>query len=431
MNKHILARFGERVRPTGLWLHSSFLKLWAAETVSSFGSQVTIVALPLLAALTLDASPLQMGLLSAASTAPFLLIGLFVGAWVDRTHRAPLLAVSDLARAALLAVIPAAWMLGFLSMGLLYAVALGAGTFTVILDVASLSVLPALVGRESLVEGNGKLEASRSLAQIGGPGLAGWLVGLFGAPLAVLIDAVSYLISATFLIRLKTPGEILFSSPDEPRRMLRDVAEGLRVVFAHRLLRPLVLCSATHNFFGFVFLSIYVLYLTADLGLGPAAVGLVFALGGVGALLGALVAQPAARWFGQGPAMTGSVILCGLWGMAIPLAVAVPAVALPMVLAAEFAQYLFLVIYRVGEVSARQALTLDHLLGRVNATQRFLVYGAIPLGGLCGGFLGEVVGVPLTLVAGMVGMLLAYLWLMLSPVRTMRRRNQANMESGR
>ena len=417
MNKSILARFDGRFRPASLWLHSGFLKLWAAETVSGFGSQVTIVALPLLAALTLDASPLQMGLLSAAGTAPFLLIGLLVGVLVDRVRRIPLLVASDLARAALLAGIPVAWMFGWLNMGLLYTVALGTGVFTVVFEVAAMSLLPALVGRKNLVEGNGKLEASRSLAQVGGPGISGWLVGLFGAPLTILLDAISYLASAVFLVRLKIPEEP--SSSGSRRPALQDVLEGLRVVFTHRLLRPLVLCSTTHSFFGFVFLSVYVLYLTDDLGLGPATVGLVFALGGVGALLGALAANPVARKVGQGRAMAGSMVTCGLFGMAIPLAVVVPAVALPMILAAEFIQYLFLTSYRVGEVSARQALTKDHLLGRVNATQRFLVYGAIPLGGLCGGFLGEMIGVPLTLVTGMLGVLLASLWLIFSSAKSM------------
>jgi len=420
MHKSIHSFLGDRLRLAGLWLHPGFLKFWASETVSGFGSQVTIVALPLLAALRLDASPLQMGLLSAASTAPFLLIGLFVGVWVDRARKVPLLVASDVARAALLAVVPVAWAAGWLSMGLLYAVALGAGSLTVVFEVAALSLLPALVGRESLVEGNGKLEASRSLAQVGGPGTAGWMVGIFGAPLAVLLDAASYLVSAAFLARLRAPQEAPTPSEEEPRRVMPDVAEGLRAVFSHRLLRPLVLCSATHNLFGFVFLSVYVLYLTDDLGLGPTTVGFVFALGGVGALLGAFTADPAARGFGAGPAMVGSMVLCGLWGLAIPFAVLFPAVALPLVLAAEFAQYLFLTIYRVGEVSARQRIAPDHLLGRVNATQRFLVYGAIPLGGLLGGALGEVIGVPMTLVVGMLGMLLASLWLLLSPVRSMR-----------
>lgn len=423
MQDSIFSRLGGRLRPAGLWRHPGFLKLWAATTVSGFGSEITFLALPLLAALLLDASPAQMGLLLAAFTAPFLLIGLPVGVWVDRARRVPLLISSDLARAALLTLVPVAWAAGWLDMWLLYAVALGVGSLTVVFEVASLSLLPALIGRGHLVEGNAKLEASSSLAQIGGPALAGGLVGLLGAPLAVLLDAVSYVVSAGFLQRLdawEKPRTKLDAPAGSLRHVLREAGEGPRMVFAHPLLRPLVLCSATNNFSGLVFFAVYVLYLTDDLGLGPAAVGLVFSLGGLGALLGALSAGRASRRFGAGATMAGAMLLCGVSGMAIPLAVAVPAVALPMVLAAEFAQWFFLVVYRVIEVSVRQKVTPDHLLGRMNATERFVVYGAIPLGALLGGILGEAAGVRVALVAGMLGMLAASLWLLLSPVRSMR-----------
>ncbi len=405
----------------GLWQHPGFFKLWSALTVSRFGSEISALALPLLAALVLDASPAQMGLLSAAATVPFLLIGLLVGIWVDRLRRGPLLVASDLARAALLVAVPVSWAAGWLSMSLLYAVALGVGSLTVVFEVASMSLLPALVGRGRLIEGNGKLEASRSLAQIGGPGIAGGLVGLLGAPVAVLLDAASYLVSAAFLLRLRAPETSAARPANGPHRASREIREGLRAVFSSPLLRPVVLCSATNSFSGFVFLSVYLLYLTEDLGLGPTAVvGMVFALGGVGALLGALVAETAARRFGGGKTMVSSMVLCGLSGMTIPLAVAVPVVALPMVLAAEFTQWMFLVVYKTGEVSMRQEVTPDYLLGRVNATERFVTYGAISLGALLGGFLGAEIGVRAALVTGMAGMLLASSWLLFSPVRSWR-----------
>lgn len=422
MQNSVFSRLGGWLRPTGLWRHTGFSLLWTATTVSRFGSEVTVLALPLTAALLLDASPAQMGFLLAASTAPFLLFGLFVGVWVDRSRRLPLLIFSDLARAAVLLAIPVAWAAGWLNLGLLYAVALGAGTLSVVFDVSYVSLLPALIGRERLVEGNAKLEASRSLAQVSGPALGGGLVGLLGAPLAVLLDAASYVVSACFLLRLDAREEPPKKTDDteSPRRALREAGEGLRVVFTHPLLRPLVLCSASVNFSGLVFLAAYVIYMTKDLGLGPTAVGMVFALGGLGALLGATVAERASLRFGAGPTMAGAMVLCGLSGMAIPLAVAVPTIALPMVMAAEFAQWLFLVVYLVIEVSVRQTVTPDHLQGRVNATERFLVNGAIPLGALLGGLLGEVVGIRFALVAGMLGMLAASLWLLLSPVRSMR-----------
>jgi hypothetical protein len=255
----------------GLWQHPGFFKLWSALTVSRFGSEISALALPLLAALVLDASPAQMGLLSAAATVPFLLIGLLVGIRVDRLRRGPLLVASDLARAALLVAVPVSWAAGWLSMSLLYAVALGVGSLTVVFEVASMSLLPALVGRGRLIEGNGKLEASRSLAQIGGPGIAGGLVGLLGAPVAVLLDAASYLISAAFLVRLRAPETSAARPANGPHRASREIREGLWAVFSSLLLRPVVLCSATNSFSGFVFLSVYLLYLTEDLGLGATA----------------------------------------------------------------------------------------------------------------------------------------------------------------
>ncbi|CAA9465324.1 MAG: hypothetical protein AVDCRST_MAG02-3567 [uncultured Rubrobacteraceae bacterium] len=218
-----LSRFFGRPKPDGLWRHPGFLRLWAAQTVSGVGSQVTIVALPLLAAIELDASPGEMGLLAATGTVPSLLIGLFTGVWVDRLRRGPLLVFADLARVALLFLVPVAWAAGWLGMGLLYAVSFGVGSLTVVFEVAALSLLPALVGRGRPVEANEKLEASRSLAQIGGPGIAGGLVGAVGAPLAVLLDAVSYLVSAAFLVRLGATEEASSGYANGPRHVRREM----------------------------------------------------------------------------------------------------------------------------------------------------------------------------------------------------------------
>ncbi len=279
-----------RWRPTGLWRHPGFLRYWAADSISQFGIQISAVALPLAAALVLGASAGEMGLLAAAGTAPFLLIGLFVGVWVDRVRRRPLLILSDLARAALLLAVPLAWALDALSMELLYCVAFLVGIFTVVFEVAFVSYLPSLVGHHQLVEGNGKIAASASAAQVGGPGIAGVLVGLLSAPIAVLIDAVSYLVSAALMWKIPAP-EPAPTRQDEAQKVWREIGERLRAVFGDPVLRALIMCSATNTLFGFVFLAVYVLYMTGDLGLGPTAVGLVFATGGLGAVLGAVVAQ--------------------------------------------------------------------------------------------------------------------------------------------
>jgi MFS family permease len=201
---------------------------------------------------------------------------------------------------------------------------------------------------------------------------------------------------------------------------LTEIGEGLRLVLHHRLLRPLAGCSATFQFFGWAFLAVYVLYMTDDLGLGPAAIGTVFALGGVGALIGALIAEPLARRFGVGPTIVWARLACGLGGLVVPIAVVAPGVALPMVLFAEWFQWLALVVANVNTISLRQAVTPDRLLGRVNASWRFIVSGMIPLGGLAGGFLGEAIGAQWVLVVGVVGMLAAFAWIAVSPVRGIR-----------
>jgi len=409
------------VRPglfTGLWRQPDFLKFWSASAISDIGSQVSALALPLIAALTLGATPWQMGLLSAAGSAPTLLVGLFAGVWVDRLRRRPALIAADIGRAALLLTIPLASVMGVLRIEILYAVALLAGGLGVLFDVAFLSFVPSLVARDRLVEANSKVEVTSSIAQVAGPGLGGVLVGRWGAPFAVFIDALSFVGSALLIARIRAAEP----SPAAAGRagVLAEIGEGLRVVFAHPLVRVLVGCSATTNLFGRMFIAVYVLYMTRDLGLSAVGIGLVFATGGVGALAGALVAGPATRRLGPGPAMIWAQLLFGVTGMAVPLAVLVPKVALPMVVASEFGQWMSVTVYYVNAVSVRQALTPDRLQGRVNATARFLAGGVLPVGALIGGGLGGVIGLPLTLVAAEFGMLFGFVWLFLSPVRALR-----------
>ena len=418
-----------RWTPAGLWHHPDFLRLWAADTVSQFGSQVTLLALPLAAALTLDASAAQMGLLTAAGTLPWLLIGLFAGALVDRRRRRPVLVAADLARALLLLAVPTAWALNLLRIELLYTVAFLVSCLTVFFDVAYLAFLPALVRRDQLLEGNSKLGASASVAQFAGPGVAGGLVSLVSAPFAILLDALSFLLSAVFLrqIRAEEPVPALAASG---RHVRADIAEGLRTVLRDPILRALTGCGATTTLFGYAFLAVYVLYLTDHLGLGPGAIGAVFALGGFGALIGAMAAGPAARRFGVGRTIIGARLLVGLGGMVIPVAVLVPAVALPMVVAAEFFQWLMLVLADVNSLSLRQAVTPDRLQGRVNATSRVLVWGFQPLGALLGGLLGTLFGAPSALVVGMLGMLAAVGWVYWSPLRGLREVPVGNADQG-
>lgn len=401
---------------SALWRHREFLKFWAGSGISDVGSQVTALALPLIAALTLHATPWQMGLLAASGSAPVLVVGLCAGVWVDRIRRRPVMIATDVGRALLLSIIPLAAVTGVLRMEILYAVMLLTGSLTVLFDVAHMSFVPSLVSANQLVDGNSKIKTTSAAAEVAGPSLGGVLVSVLGAPFAVLVDALSFLGSAIFIAWTRV-NESLPRTRDERAGVVAEIGEGLRVVIHDRIRRALAGCSATIILFGRMFNAVYVLYMTRHLGLSAVGVGLVFGTGGVGSLLGSIVAAPIARRYGTGRTMIGAQLAFGLTGLMVPLAVFVPEIALPMIVASEFAQWMALLIYYVNGISLRQAITPDRLQGRVNATVRFLAGGATLIGALIGGALGGVIGVPLTLVVACGGMLLSFLWLLLSPVR--------------
>ncbi len=405
-----------RRRREGLWRHHDFLNLWAAQSVSLVGSQITLLALPLAAALQLRASPVQMGLLAAAAEAPFLLASLPAGVWVDRARRRPLLVAADLGRALLLLSVPLAAVVGTLRIEQLYAVAFGVGLLNVLFDVAHYAYVPALLPRDLLVDGNSKLQVSYSVADSAGPGLAGGLVQLLSAPAAVLVDAATYLVSALLLRRIKTP-----EAPPQPATgegLRRQIAEGLRALLGHPLLRPIVLASAVIGLFARGVLALYVLFATRELGIGPATLGLVFAAGGVGAIPGAFLAARAARRFGTGPVILGGWFVGGLALLLVPIASgpwAVPLLAASQLLAGGVGT-----VANVNQWSLRQAVTPDHLQGRVTAGHRFLVYGAEPVGALLAGFLAAGIGLRPALLVCALGAAAGPLVALFSPLRRLR-----------
>lgn len=407
-----------------------FARFWAGQSISQVGTQFTAVALPLLAALTLGASPVAVGILAAASGLPHLLFGLLAGAWIDRLRRRPVMIAADAIRAGLLLVIPvAAWFDG-LSIELLIVVAFAAESLTVFFDVAYLAYVPTLVGRRDLVAANSRLEAAASGARVVGPALAGGLVRWLGAPLALVIDALSYLGSAFFLWRIRTP-EPPPHRENAQSTVADDIQEGLRTVWRAPVLRALALSSSMVNLAGYLFLSIYVLYLTRSLGLGAEAVGLVFAAGGVGALAGSVIAGPARIRWGVGSVLIGSQVLFGVTGMLVPVAVLFPQYALPLIIGAEFLQWVMVLVYDINAVSLRQAVTPDRILGRVNGTMRFLIWGSRPLGSLAGGYLGSRIGLPETLAVGAFGMLVAFLPLLASPIPRLRTTHELSADIDR
>lgn len=399
-----------------LWRHADFMKLWTAQTISVFGDQFTGLAIPLIAALTLHATPGQMGILTAVERAPFLLIGLFAGVWVDRLRRRPILISGDLGRAAVLLTIPVAALAAGLSMPHLYVVGLMVGILTVFFDVAYQAYLPALVNRRQLVEGNSKLEATRSLANLAGPGIAGVVIQLIGAPLAIVLDAASFVLSGGLIGLIK--GREPAVARAARSAMLAEVREGLGVVFGNRLLRSIAGCTGTSNFFTSALFTLYILFATRDLALGPAQIGIIFSLGNVSGLIGALSAGRLAARFGVGRTIVGAALLGGL-GL-IPIALATRETAFPLLVLAGLMENFAVPAYNINQVSLRQAITPLRLQGRMNATMRFLVWGTMPLGGLVGGVLGEALGLRPAIAITAVGGLLAFLWVALSPVSVLK-----------
>ncbi|UVS77916.1 enterobactin exporter EntS [Actinokineospora sp. UTMC 2448] len=396
--------------------HADFRRLWAGDTIAQVGTHVGLVVLPLLAVGLLNASAFQMGLLTAAEHAAFLLLGLPAGAWVDRVRRRPLMIRMDLARAALLATVPLAWWMDALTFTQLVVVALLVGTCTVFFDVGYQSYLPSLVGRQHLVEGNAKLQASHSVAFTTGPALGGGLAQLVGTAVALLTTGLGYLASALFLSRIRT----VEPEPARPaRRDLRaEVMEGLRFVVRNRYLRPMVSCTATWNLFGGVQNAVLILFLVTQVGLTEGAVGLVVGLAGVGGIVGALVAARVNRAIGQARAIWVVQVVSAPFGLLLPMAA--PGWPLVVAVAGTVVVSVCVVVYNVAQVSFRQTICPDHLLGRMNASVRFLVWGSLPLGGLLGGVLGELIGLRPTLWVAASGCGLASLWVLLSPLRGLR-----------
>jgi len=407
-----------------------FLRLWAAETISHFGSNITGIALPFVAITLLQAGPLEVAILNLADFLPFLLIGLLWGALVDRLPRRAVLIGGDLGRAILILTIPLAYLAGVLSLPQLIAVGFLVGVLTVFFDVAYQAYLPSLIGREDLVEGNSKLEFSRSAAGLLGPGLGGLLVDLLRAPIAMLVDAASFLASALFLATIRdqrgaatTPNDASESKSNgtapAPTRgtMRREIAEGLRYVFGHPALRTIGAATATSNLFSSIGGAAFMLFAINELQMTPALIGLAFSLGSVGGLVASLVAGPLSRRFGVGRVIVVTVALGGPFEFAVGLGSAgADALNLALIAAAGFAMGGSGTIYNINQVSLRQAITPEAMSGRMNATMRWFVWGTMPIGSIIGGIIGETLGVRAAILIGGAGATLAFVPLLFGPV---------------
>lgn len=374
--------------------HRDFRLLLVGQTTSQLGAQISGVAIPLLAVLTLRASPLQLGLVTASGTLAFALIGLPAGAWVDRWPCRPILIASDVTRAVLLATIPVASLLGILTITHLIVVSLLAGSARVFFDLAYQSYTPLVVGKNRLLAGNSAMETVRASAQVFGPGLGGWLVALAGAANVVLIQTATFAASAASLIAIKTHEPAAPTQPDRPR-LREQIHEGLLFVARTPLLRATAITSAAGNFAFAIASAVSFVFMVRTIGLSATAIGVVVALGSLTVVAGAAVTPHLARYVGSARIIWLSLAVTGPVALLSPLARPGRLVVLLVVgiAAGELGQ----IVYSITNLSLRQRLCPAHILGRVNATMRFAMMGLFPLGALLGGVLGEFVGLRPTL----------------------------------
>ncbi|GAA1129843.1 MFS transporter [Kribbella jejuensis] len=397
-----------------------FRWLLVGQTTSQFGAQVSGVAIPLLAVLSLGATPFQLGLVSASSTIGFALIGLPAGAWIDRFRRRPLLVASDLVRAVLLGSIPMAALFGVLTLIQLIVVALLTGFARVFFDVGYQSYLPSVVGKERVLAGNAALETIRASGQVAGPGAGGWLVSAIGAANVVLIQAVTFVVSAVALLAIRAPEEVVRR---ESRGLWHEIREGLVYVVRHPVLRAIAVTSAVNNFAFAIASAVNLVFLVRTLRLTPAWIGVVLAAGSATAMLGAAVTPRLARRFGSERIIWGSLVVAGVLGLLVPLAQPGWFVVLAIIgfAAGELGQ----IVYAISSVSLRQRIVPARLLGRVGATMRFVLMGLFPLGALLGGVAGSTIGPRGTL--WISGALIAVSWI---PVRRAFSRSRGNAIPG-
>lgn len=399
----------------GLFRHRDFRHFWLADAISQVGTRVSGTAISLLVVITLHATTFEVSVLRTLQTLAYLLIGLQAGAWCDRVRNRPVLVGADLGRAVALGSIPVAAVFGALTIWQVYAAVFVAGVLTVFFDVAHQSFLPRLVAKADLIEGNAKLKFSTSAAALVGPGLGGLLVQWLAAPVAVLVDAVSYLWSAAWLRTVRVREVV---APEQREAALREqIREGLRLVLRHPVLRAIALNNMVSALFSSAYLAISTLFLVRVIGLSAGAVGLLGSLGLVGALLGSVLARRLSRKVGAARLLVTVAVVEGMAYLLAPLTG--PGWQLAWYVVAGLFTSTCVIIVIVVQVSFQQTLCPDHLLGRMNATMNFLYWGAAPVGSLLAGVLATGIGLrPMLWVAG-GGMLLAAVPLVLSPLRRM------------
>ena len=389
-------------RDRGLWRHADFLRLWAAQAVSAFGSRITRTALPIIAVATLGEPEAIVGVLAAMQLAPGVVLAMMAGGFVDRGRKRRILIAADVIRAALVGSLTVTWALGALSMPHVVIVGAGVGAATALFQITDVAYLPALIGRRHLAEGNAKLETTEAIAEITGPASAGVLIAALGAPLAVAIDAASYLWSALMLGRIRAadaptpaagaaiPGDVAL-----PVRTGEDFRIGLRAVFGHPQVRPIVLTLMVWSFTGGFFVALYTLFCLRELGLSEATFGVIIAMGGIGALAGAMLARSLARVLGVGRTLIVTSALSLVFTMCVPIAAICSsrATQVGFLVAHQLLGDGFSVAFIVLAVTLRQTVLPREVLGRANAAVHVCTTGVLPVVALLAGALATLIGI--------------------------------------
>lgn len=412
-----------------LWRQSDFLRLWSAQTVSDFGARITREGLPMMAVIGLAATPSQLGLLAALASGAALIVGLSAGDFVDHTARRPILIGMDLLRGLVLMVLPIAAWLGLLSMLQVYVAAALVAAASVLFAIADHAYLPGLVGKAQITDANAKISLTESLAEMGGPAVAGLLFQWLTAPIAVAVNTVTYLVSAVFLWRIRAP-EPAPAQRREGSGWVDGVITGARKAWAEPRVRILLVMAGFGGLFGGFFSALYIAFVLRGLGLSPALLGLGIATGGVGALAGSMLAQPIARRVGVGPAICLTGALSALGVLVLLLAPPKPVPAMTALMVSQFLGDAFGVVPLILATSLRQSLLPHTLLGRVGATFSAVSGGAAVAGALIGGTLGQTLGLRETLFLAIGGLLIGPTIGALSPLWRVREMPAGDGEQG-
>jgi MFS family permease len=419
-----------------LWHHAGFRRLWAAQAISAFGSRITRTALPIIAVTTLGQPEVIVGVLAAMQLAPGVVLAMIAGGFVDRGRKRQILIASDLIRAALVASLTLAWAIGALSMLQVVLVGAGVGAASALFQITDIAYLPVLIGRRQLASGNAKLETTEAIAEITGPASAGVLIAAFGAPLAVAIDAASYLWSAFMLGRIRagagthgeppaTPAPQDQDAIDASVRTASDFRIGLRAVFGHPLVRPVILTLMVWSIAGGFFMALYTLFCLRALKLSEATFGVIIAMGGVGSLAGAVLARTLARALGVGRTLLVTSTLSLACTLFIPIAASVtsPAMMIGFLIAHQLLSDGFSVAFVILAVTLRQTVLPKHLLGRANAAIHVCTSGVLPVAALLAGGLAALIGIR---AAVWVGLLIG----LTAPIFVWRLRHLKDMPAG-